>query len=189
MRVIAIVIMFIVIVVLCTACGEQNNIITPNYSNNKPTNNLNSKGIHTEPTKSNQETKILEPVKNILGEWKIDRIFAHGKGAKYTDDEMKDNFIGKTVIYSVDSMKFGDQETLKPIYYQVSEPLDLLEQLRDRDFSDLPKIDNDTLKMITIHENKSMDDIYPSRGSVLYITNNNELLLLEGGNLLVLVKK
>lgn len=87
-----------------------------------------------------------------MGEWKSERIFALGKVTKYTDKEIKDLFLGKTVILSIDSMKLGEEETLKPIYYRVSEHLKLHNQISNYEYLDLPAIDNDTLKLITMHK-------------------------------------
>ena len=132
-----------------------------------------------------------EVIKDLIGKWKVDRLYSYGVGSSKNDEQTIKKLIGTEIIFSSNSIKFGKEKTKKPIFYKVSKSSD------ESFFSDMNWLKESTvatdlnlqsLKEISVYEDAKYEKIYYGDANIMYYTTNKELILNKDGDLFLLVK-
>ncbi|WP_458121552.1 hypothetical protein [Paenibacillus sp. Z6-24] len=180
MKKIGIVIFLVLNLFLATSCGIKNNSLQIETPESDITNSA---------VVINKSTPEL--VEDLIGKWKVKRIYAYGVGSSKNDEQTIEKLIGTEIILSSNSIKFGKEKNKKPIFYKVSKSSD------ESFFSDIDWIKESTiatnlnlqsLKEISLYEDAKYKKIYYGDGNIMYYTNNKELILNKDGDLFLLVK-
>ncbi|MEK4852831.1 hypothetical protein NST04_23470 [Paenibacillus sp. FSL H7-0756] len=175
----------IVILIMCllliTACGTEKGNVAQTVTPAKATTN-------TSVVPDNSNSRII---KSLIGKWKIDSLYAYGVGGSKNDEADIKKLIGTEIIFSSDSIKFGNETKEKPIFYKVSKISDE-SFLSDIDWIKESTIDTDlnpqTLKEISLYEDEQYEDFYYGDGNITYYSDKGELILDQDGDLFLLVK-
>ncbi|WP_046227056.1 hypothetical protein [Paenibacillus dauci] len=144
----------------------------------------------------NKSTSLInkstpEVVEDLIGKWKVDRLYSYGVGSSKNDEQTIKKLIGTEIIFSSNSIKFGKEKTKKPIFYKVSKSSD------ESFFSDMNWLKESTvatdlnlqsLKEISVYEDAKYEKIYYGDANIMYYTINKELILNKDGDLFLLVK-
>lgn len=134
------------------------------------------------------DSKLIE---ELIGKWKIDSIYAYGVGGSKNEEADINKLIGTEIIFSSDSIKFGNEAEVKPIFYKVSEFSDK-HVISDINWIKESTLNTDlnieTLKEISLYEDHQYKNLYYGQGNITYYTDNGELILDENGDLFLLVK-
>ncbi|OWR31428.1 hypothetical protein CDO73_06770 [Saccharibacillus sp. O23] len=160
-------IFFISCIVLMTACTQESQV-----------NNLNASDIieHTANASGEAREETSEIVQELLGTWKIEKVYAYGVGGSRNGEEDVKNLLGAKVIYEADSMKFGDQDPVGPIFYQITGS-------NESDFS----TGKDWLEKSTINNHLDVDKVIQisvfkdDRYRYMYFGDGNTILRLDQG--------
>lgn len=132
-----------------------------------------------------------ELMESLIGKWKIDSLYAYGFGGSKNDEQDIKKLIGTEIIFSSDSIKFGDEAEEKPIFYKVSKFSDE-SFLSDIDWIKESAMDTDlnpqTLKELSLYEDEQYEKFYYGDGNITYYTDKGELILDQDGDLFLLVK-
>ncbi|WP_155288098.1 hypothetical protein [Paenibacillus odorifer] len=185
MRYSTMVVILILNVLLITACGTENGDITQTVTP-APVPATEITNTSVVPVDSNSE--LME---TLIGEWKIDSIYAYGVGGSKNDEQDIKRLIGTKIIFTSDSIKFGNEAEEKPIFYRVSKSSDEC-FLSDIDWIKESTMDTDlnpqTLKEISLYEDEKYEDFYYGNGNITYYTDKGELILDQDGDFFLLVK-
>lgn len=168
----------ILVLLLITACGTE----TGTRTVTTVTDITNASVV---PDVSNSE--LME---TLIGKWKIDSIYAFGVSGSKNDQQDIQKLIGTEIIFSSDSIEFGNEVEEQPIFYKVS-------KISDESFlSDIDwikestmgtNLNPQTLKEISLYEDE-YKNFYYGNGNITYFTDKGELILDQDGDLFLLVK-
>ncbi|AIQ14540.1 hypothetical protein [Paenibacillus durus] len=131
----------------------------------------------------------LDSIQSIMGTWKIVHVYAYGQGGSSNDEDDIKKLIGTEISFSSNSIKFGGEAEVKPIYYKVSKSSD------EKFLSDIywlqesTDLNVETLKEISIYHDESLTDFYYGSGNITYLSDKGDFLIDEGGDIFELVKK
>ncbi|QQZ60792.1 hypothetical protein JI735_30795 [Paenibacillus sonchi] len=183
MRNISMVLILILQLLLITACRtetEKGDVARTVTSATKITN--------TSVVPDDSNTQLID---SLIGKWKIDSLYAYGVGGSKNDEQDIKKLIGTEIIFSSDSIKFGNEAEEKPIFYKVSRFSDE-SFLSDIDWIKESTMDTDlnpqTLKEISLYEDEQYKNFYYGDGNITYYTDKGELILDQDGDLFLLVK-
>lgn len=175
------VVVLILNLLIITACGTENGNITRIVT---PATDITSASVV--PDKSNSEL-----IERLIGKWEIDRIYVYGVGGSKNDEQDIKKLIGTEIIFTSNSIKFGDEAEEKPIFYKVSKSSDE-SFLSDIDWIKESTMGIDlnpqTLKEISLYEDDQYENFYYGDGNITYYTDKGELILDQDGDLFLLVK-
>lgn len=158
----------------------------PNEGNSTPQTSSSTANVSAAPT--NNENELLE---NVMGEWKIDRVYAYGVGGSRNDMDDIIALLGTKILFSANAFKFGNEPEKKPVFYKLSDSSDELFN-SNIDWLEKSTLSTDlnvqTLKEISLYEDDQYRNFYYGDGNFTYYSDKGELILEHDGDLFLLVK-